>query len=569
VKHSLFLNHWRLSSLLFGTLVGLTVCGDASLATAPPTPIAIYQSPLTVAIPAHPQVVIAVGNSESMDGNLNGAILTGSGSLGSSLNELLSTTSQANFQVPVGFSPPVSGGAVGSMQPYTVQVSGNQVDNSPSRMNMAKIGLSTVITNFVANTDFALMDYATSAPIQAPTWVYYMSPAGQNFSVADTVPAGKRGVPNPCYQVAITSDAISTACQAMASVIGGGGITAHPWLLIGASSDDTAINDVLYDIGGSIGPMCVAYSGPSPATPFPPTPNMTLLAYEGGHILEGYSSQKGVGGCALQTGPTNAGYVPYSQQVMYVKRGFSYYTSSETSNSGTLLVAMSSASAVPDFTPIANCGGQPATCGSVPKMLAKFAPFLAPETSSTGTTEIKSAATQSPTAGLLAKALNYFATATFTSTNGCAPTRYVVLVTDGLPTRDLAGNNWPPLGSASASPPPNGYGVTARYDHHLAFPPGSRNQDLHHRARRRCDGWRQYPSACRADGDGRRRRHGSVFPGDRSDHPVERHASDSRRDSSGHAVHRDGGGELHQYPRRLGGLPGSIQHRRQRSGLER
>lgn len=464
MKHSLFLNHWRLSSLLFGTLVGLTVCGDASLATAPPTPIAIYQSPLTVAIPAHPQVVIAVGNSESMDGNLNGAILTGSGSLGSSLNELLSTTSQANFQVPVGFSPPVSGGAVGSMQPYTVQVSGNQVDNSPSRMNMAKIGLSTVITNFVANTDFALMDYATSAPIQAPTWVYYMSPAGQNFSVADTVPAGKRGVPNPCYQVAITSDAISTACQAMASVIGGGGITAHPWLLIGASSDDTAINDVLYDIGGSIGPMCVAYSGPSPATPFPPTPNMTLLAYEGGHILEGYSSQKGVGGCALQTGPTNAGYVPYSQQVMYVKRGFSYYTSSETSNSGTLLVAMSSASAVPDFTPIANCGGQPATCGSVPKMLAKFAPFLAPETSSTGTTEIKSAATQSPTAGLLAKALNYFATATFTSTNGCAPTRYVVLVTDGLPTRDLAGNNWPPLGSASASPPPNGYGVTATWN---------------------------------------------------------------------------------------------------------
>jgi type IV pilus assembly protein PilY1 len=456
VKHSLFLNHWRLSSLVLGTLVGLTVCGDASLATAPPTPIAIYQSPLTVAIPAHPQVVIAVGNSESMDGNLNGAILTGSGSLGSSVNELLSTSSQVNFQVPAGFSPPVSGGAVGSMQPYTVQQNGNLVDNSPSRMNMAKIGLMTVITNFAVNTDFALIDYSTSTPAAVPTWVYYMSPAGQNFSVVDTVPAGKRGVPNPCYQVAITSDAISTACQAMAAVIGGGGITAHPWLLIGASSDDAAINDVLYDTQGNIGQMCVAYTGPSPATPFPP--NYSLLAYETNSppVRETYSNSKGIGGCATQTGPTNAGYVPYSQQVMYVKRGFSYYTSSEVQNiSDPPLQGMWSSGAVPDFTPVT---------GSVAVMLGKFAPLLAPETNNASTKEIKSAATQAPTAGLLAKALHYFNTGTFTSTNGCAPTRYVVLVTDGLPTLDLAGHAWPPLGAASASPPPNGYGVTATWN---------------------------------------------------------------------------------------------------------
>jgi type IV pilus assembly protein PilY1 len=466
VKHSLFLNHWRLSSLLVGLLVGLVVGGDASLATTVPTAIPISSVPLTVAIPAHPQVVIAVGNSESMDGNLNGAILTGSGSLGSSVSELQNSASQVNFQVPAGFSPPVSGGAVGSMQPYTVQQNGNLVDNSPSRMNMAKIGLMTVITNFAANTDFALIDYSTSAPLSVPTWVYYMSPAGQNFSVADSVPAGNRGVPNPCYQVPITSDAVSTACQAMASVIGGGGVTAHPWLLIGASSDDAAINDVLYDISGngSIGAMCVAYSGPSPATPFPP--NYSLLAYETNSppVRETYSSSKGIGGCATQTGPTNAGYVPYSQQVMYVKRGFSYYTGSEFQTTGALVQGMLTSGAVPDFTPVANCGGQPATCGSVPKMLANFAKFLAPETNNASTLEIKSAATQAPTAGLLAKALNYFATATFTATNSCAPTRYVVLVTDGLPTLDLAGHAWPPLGAASASPPPNGYGVTATWN---------------------------------------------------------------------------------------------------------
>ncbi len=46
------------------------------------------------------------------------------------------------------------------------------------------------------------------------------------------------------------------------------------------------------------------------------------------------------------------------------------------------------------------------------------------------------------------------------TTNGCATQRYVVLVTDGLPTMDLARRHWPPLGSAAAA----GYGVTATFD---------------------------------------------------------------------------------------------------------
>jgi type IV pilus assembly protein PilY1 len=467
VKHSSISDHWRLSSLLVGLLVGLVAGGDTSFA-ATPTAIPISLVPLTVAIPAHPQVVIAVGNSESMDGNLNGAILTGSGSLGSLVSELLATSSQANFQVPAGFSPPVSGGAVGSMQPYTVQVSGNQTDNSPSRMNMAKIGLMTVITNFAANTDFALIDYSTSQQFAVPTWVYYMSPVGQNFSVVDTVPAlPARAVANPCYQVPNTSDAISTACQAM-SGFGTGQIanfTSRKYLLIGASSDDTAINDVLYDTQGKVGPMCVAYSGPSPATPFPP--NYSLLAYETSNpaVRETYGqSLGGPGACATQTGPTNAGYVPYSQQVMYVKRGFSYWTESEFPTTGALVQGMLTSGAVPDFTPVNLCPTSSTTCGTVPQMIASFAKWLAPETNNAGTPEIKSASTQAPTAGLLAKALNYFATATLPSTNGCAPTRYVVLVTDGLPTLDLANHAWPPLGAASASPPPNGYGVSATWN---------------------------------------------------------------------------------------------------------
>jgi type IV pilus assembly protein PilY1 len=463
VKHSLFLNHWRLSSLLLGLLVGLVAGGDASLATTPPTAIAIYQSPLTVAIPAHPQVIIAVGNSESMDGNLAGAILTGSGSLGNSLSELQGSSSPVNFIVPAGFSPPppLTGGAVGSSQPYTVTLNGNLVDNSPSRLNMAKSGLVSIINNFMQNTDFALMDYLPTGTLyEAPTWVYYMSPAN-GFSVVDVVPVGARAVANPCYHVNLSSgDAIGSACTGMLVQIPA--ITAHPWLLIGASSDDAAINDVLYDWQGNVGPLCLVYgnannsgllAGPLPPTPFPPAPpGYTLLQYEANNntVLETYSKASG-GACATQTGPTNAGYVPYSPQVIYALRGFSYYESATSPATSHLVVAMASAGALPTQT-------------IVNTQIAKFTASLAPETNNSTTLEIKASSVQSPTAGLLAGALNYFNTGTFTATNSCAPTRYVVLVTDGLPTLDLAGHAWPPLGSAAAQPAPNGYGVSATFN---------------------------------------------------------------------------------------------------------
>jgi type IV pilus assembly protein PilY1 len=62
-------------------------------------------------------------------------------------------------------------------------------------------------------------------------------------------------------------------------------------------------------------------------------------------------------------------------------------------------------------------------------------------------------------AGLIKQANSYFATNPATS-NGCTATRYVLLLTDGLPTFDLNGNSWPPLGSAAAT----GYGVTATFN---------------------------------------------------------------------------------------------------------
>lgn len=131
---------------------------------------------------------------------------------------------------------------------------------------------------------------------------------------------------------------------------------------------------------------------------------------------------------------------------MYEMRGFGYYTFGETANVGHNVVPMTSSGAVP-------------TPASVAAAIAQFTPHLAPETNSTGTPELKASATQSPMAGLIAQAQAVFAGNPPTS-NGCATKRYVVLMTDGLPTMDLSHRNWPPLGSTSAA----GYGVFANFN---------------------------------------------------------------------------------------------------------
>jgi hypothetical protein len=59
-------------------------------------------------------------------------------------------------------------------------------------------------------------------------------------------------------------------------------------------------------------------------------------------------------------------------------------------------------------------------------------------------------AEQSAIAGLVSGVSKYLNTAP-AGTNSCAPKRFIVLITDGLPTKDMAGHNWPPLGSISAS----------------------------------------------------------------------------------------------------------------------
>lgn len=423
--------------------------GVAQAATAAPLPIS--QVPLTVTQPTHPQVLFALGNSQSMDGDLSGAIMTGSGALSSALSSLNSSTSPVNYTVPSGFTPPLNAGTAGSA-PYTTNstggtpTSGTQYDNSASRLNVAKAGIAAILNQYMPSTDFALMDYNASVSSLYTTWVYLMSPSGGfTFSSTNTSPpAGTRYINNPCYNYSSSSSTIKSNCASIVSAgLYSSTTLSQQYMLISASSDDPAINDVLYAGGQSS--VFDTYGGPSPASPFPP--NFSLANYNNGSIFVQYSASAPNNG-AFGTNPTNAGYVPYSTQVIYSQRGFGY-DSTASANSGSLVVPVETAGLAP-------------TSASAAAAIAYFTPYLAPETNAgSGTSEIKALAVQSPLAGLMTQALSTLNASKPATLSGCAPTaQYVVLITDGLPTEDLNGKSWPPLGSASAA----GYGVTATFN---------------------------------------------------------------------------------------------------------
>lgn len=405
-----------------------------SAAPALPTPLAISQVPLTVAVPTHPQVLFAIGNSQSMDGDLSGAIMTGSGVTSTGNASLTNSSSPVNYSVPAGFTPPVTGVA-GPTAPYTVLSGSTEYDNGPSRLNVAKAGIKAIVAAYAQNTQFALATYQASTGGLYTTWVYHMSQAG-GFTFTNSPAAGSRYVANPCYQYTGASANVKNNCAAIAPHYAAGVLASNQYVLVADSSDDPDVNDVLYWTGSS--PVFVDYGARSKPNPYPP--NFSLANYNSGNITISYASVLPTSGIK-QTGPTNAGFVPYSDEVLYAQRGFGYY-SAASATTGTVVVPMQSTGATP---------------AQVNAIINAFAPSLAPETNDTSSKEIKAVAAQSPLAGLMQKAKGYMAT--LPNPGGCTK-QYVILISDGLPTQDLNNKLWPPLGSAAAA----GYGVSATFN---------------------------------------------------------------------------------------------------------
>jgi type IV pilus assembly protein PilY1 len=413
------------------------------LAAVPTIPIAQY--PLTVAVPAHPQVLLAVGNSQSMDGDLSGAIWTGSGGLGAGFTGLNASGSPVNYVVPAGFTAPLTNTAAGGSTAYTVTTGGTQYDNSASRLNVAKAGITSILNGFLPAADFGLIDYQTSGNNALSTWVYYMSQPG-GFTFTNVRLAGTTYVANPCYQIPLDNvNSVDSSCKSLATRYAN--INTFQWMAIQDSSDEPSISDVLY--AGGLSPVFVQFNGPFPANPFT---NFTLGQYNNGGVGECYNATLPSQGFTFCETPTNAGFVPYSAEVMNIQRGFGFYTFGESAKPG-------NATSWPPLIPMTTAGQSP-TQASINNVVASFAPYLAPETNRVNTPEIKAQATQSAIAGLLVAAQDYYAAVNPASSNGCPPNRYVVLVTDGLPTMDLNGLAWPPLGSAAAT----GWNVTASFN---------------------------------------------------------------------------------------------------------
>lgn len=455
--------------------------------TASPPQLNISQTPLSVTLPVHPQVLFAIGNSESMDGDLSGAIMTGSGGLtASAASALASSSSPVDYTIS-GFDPTQlnlgdnasgcalpapatstdSSGSQISTYPYTYTCSSNgvQYDVSGSRLNVAKEAIGAIMAKYFPSTDFGLMDYDENSPTLYKTWVYYMSDPSTGFTFSDTdtdPPSGDRYIANPCYNYTSNKTSpIHHDCKKIANNGNWSGV-GDQYMLIGSSSDDPDINDVLYSNSGDdiyidYGTPLTDENGDSAnygnaiTSPFPP--NFTLTEYENGWIDVGYPDVVPNGNGTV-TGPTNAGYVPFSPQVMYAQRGFGYDTSDATSGGGGQIVATDS-----NGNAIISAGQNP-TQDSVDTAMGYFTSALDAETNDPNSSEIKALAVQSPLAGLLQSALSTLQNATPPSYDCTKPKQYVVLVTDGLPTEDLNGKFWPPLGSAAGA----GYGVTAKFN---------------------------------------------------------------------------------------------------------
>lgn len=367
-----------------------------------------------------PQILLAITNSQSMDGTTSGAIMIGSGNQAADNISLYNSSSPQNYAIPPGFTPPLNTGSGGSA-PYTVVCGIYLCDNGPSRLNLAKSAMQLALNNYGNYLNFGLYTYRTSGVTSYTTWVYLMSPSG-GFTFTNTASAST--VANPCYQYSTASATVNANCTDIATNYAVN-IGNYQYMNIATSSDAPSVNDVLY--AGGLPAVFLNYNLITPpASPFPP--DQSLAKYNAGNVSMGYGSGLPQGS-NMSTSPTNAGYVPYSTEVMYMQRGFGY-GSNYSSTTGAVAVPMNSA-------------------------VTAFNTALAPETSNANSAEVKSLAGQSPMAGLLNGANSYL---TGFSPKSC--TQAVVLLTDGLPTRDLASQNWPPLGSTSG----NKYGVTATFN---------------------------------------------------------------------------------------------------------
>lgn len=348
-------------------------------------PISLAQIPLFLATGVNPNVLVILDNSQSMDGTLAGKLIAG--------------------------------------------------DNSATRGNLGRQVIRETITNYRNSFNWGTMAYAFSgSPARYNTYVYFMGGTGGMTFTGDCQPI------SPATTVSADSPGVSATNGSRLCVPNPQSFTGGEYVTFDTSSDNPAINDVLYWSGTLASLWGLSTSGTSYAmySTHSRSNSWATSTFSGGQGTWNFT-------------PTDAGYTPKNPPVarqLYLPRAWGYLN--YPTGGGSLYEAIMADST----THYAN-------------LMAR----LAQETGTT-TSEIKNASVFTPLPGTLQSAFTYFRAGMrdYGGTTRASPIQYacqqnfVMLVTDGMPTGRTNGTQYPYDNTLDASGNPVGYGTAPTDD---------------------------------------------------------------------------------------------------------
>lgn len=266
-----------------------------------------------------------------------------------------------------------------------------------TRSNIARSSLLNLINTYPTQFNWGLETFGYSGTASLlNTYAYYLGTSSTMFFTNDCVNGisasngGLRCVANP--------DAVKTCGQ---------------YITYGASGDDSTINDVLYtsNTGGSYWAVA-PNSGTS--TNYYVSPNHTASSCN-------WTTASFPGYSTWSFTPTDAGFLsswPTYTRQLYLPRAWGY--NNGISGAGNVLETVQ------------------ANSTTHTNNLTKY---LAAETNSNSTSEIKNAAIYTPLTGSIATAQSYFSGTSSPISNTCQK-NFIVLATDGNPTGQTNGNQY-------------------------------------------------------------------------------------------------------------------------------
>ncbi|MFZ6767545.1 pilus assembly protein [Undibacterium sp. Di26W] len=295
-------------------------------------------------------------------------------------------------------------------------------DDPTTRSNIARTVMRDTITNYRNAFNWGLMSFDITSTNFYVTYAYYLgSTTGMTFTDGCSGSPLKTPGGQPC-------------------VVNPTPFTGGAYVTYDTSGDDATINDVLY-------------TG-SPSTSQCATTTITGLTYckamwaltggtgatytfYGNHTATNSWAASSFSGCPLGTcspislSETDAGYIPSNPPItrqLYLPRAWGY--GGTNSGKGKLNEAV-----MADTTAHYN----------------NLISYLATETATTSTTEIKNASTFTPLPGAMGSVKTYFAGASTPVKYNCQK-NFTMLVTDGMATADTSGNQYSAADRASGKP---------------------------------------------------------------------------------------------------------------------